>query len=351
MLSGAVLAGAAAAGAVSIGRPASAAPVARAAPGLIVRGVSLPSWWNGTYASPRYGESLRVMRELGFNAVSLVPTHVVAAPTGSRLLDSDQSERFDNVARAVKLARGEGLEVVLRPQLSVADYAAPAEAIDPTDKAVFFDDYRALVDAYARLAEGSGASCLVVGGGLPRLSGADHRESWLQVIATARRAFGGRLVYAAIDGEERQITFWDALDYIGIERQLRSAPERSLAAAVVVRPRSDAALADDANDDNANGDTAADLLDTLADLDLLRAISRRHRKPVLITDVGVRRVAGTTASGQGDGPAYLAADIAPQVALGETVMQRASDESDGWLAGMVLSGLRFDAVRQRGFWA
>lgn len=335
----AVLAGAALSGAVAaaFGRPVSAAPAAHAAPRLIVRGVSLPSWWNGTYAGTSYAENLTAMRELGFNAVAIVPCHVLASTTDSRVLASEQSERLDNVARAVERARSEGLQVMLRPHLTVADHAVPASAIDPDDKAAFFDSYQALIDDYARLAARADATFLVVAGGLPHLTKPGSRESWQRVIATARQAFSGALVYAAGRGEERRVPFWDDLDYIGIDLHLPVPADQPLTAETIFRLSDEARPIVDANVPFADANV----------LDGLQAMSRAYRKPILFTDVGVRRVGAGQGGGSRRAANYLAADVAPQLTLGEALLRQASDEGDGWLAGMVLSGWRFDASTNR----
>lgn len=340
----AVLAGAALSGAVAAacGRPVSAAPAAHAAPRLIVRGVSLPSWWNGTYAASGYAENLTAMRGLGFNAVAIVPCHVLASATDSRVLASEQSERLDNVARALERARSEGLQVLLRPHLTVADHAVPSSAIDPGDKATFFDSYQALIDDYARLAARAGSTFLVVGGGLPHLTKPSSRESWQRVIATARQAFSGPLVYAAGRGEEQHVPFWDDLDYIGIDLHLAVSADQPMTAETIFRLSDKARPIVDANN--------VPFADT-SFLDGLQAMSRAYRKPVLFTDVGVRRVGVGQGGGSRRAANYLAADVAPQLTLGEALLRQASDEGDGWLAGMVLSGWRFDAATNRDAWA
>jgi hypothetical protein len=335
LLTGAVAAGAASA----FTRPGSAR--AAGSQRLIVRGMSLPSWWNGTYRSPRYRESLAALQERGFNAVAIVPTHVIETASGSRILDSEQSESFDEVAQAVDLARRHGVQVLLRPQLGVVDHAVTPQALDPADKPAFFEDYRALITRYARLAERTGVSFLAVGGELARLTRAELRDPWLQVIDCARQAFSGPLLYAAASGEDLQVSFWDALDYIGVEMCAWTPPDSCATTEAIVHRWTHAPAAADTG--GAYGRAAS--------VDMLRRLSRDRRKPVLLTGVGVRSTTGAFATPFDCGQASVAADFVLQSSLYRSLMQIAVAEQDGWLAGMFLSGWRIDALPQEPVWA
>jgi hypothetical protein len=58
---------------------------------------------------------------------------------------------------------------------------------------------------------------LVVGTELFRQSGALRRKQWLAVIADARALFPGPLTYAANWYDFTEVSFWDKLDFIGID--------------------------------------------------------------------------------------------------------------------------------------
>jgi hypothetical protein len=72
------------------------------------------------------------------------------------------------------------------------------------------------LDHYARLAKQIHADLFCVGGEFVKLTPYDAQ--WRTLITRARRWYPGPLVYAANFGPEfENITFWDALDYIGLQ--------------------------------------------------------------------------------------------------------------------------------------
>lgn len=333
-----VLAGAAALGAAAAA-PFAAGPAAAAAcsPNLVIRGMSLPSWWDGTYRTQRYAESLADLRQLGFNAVAIIPIQFLETVDASDIYGTEQTESINNVAHAVRSAADQGFRVLLKPHLHVKGYSQPPQAIDPADRDAFFENYRALIRRYATLASSSGATTFAVGAELSKLTGAADRDRWLRVIGDARRHFGGPIVYAANWGEDQQVSFWDQVDYIGIDMYAPMAIQEPAVAgdppvtaeAILRRWREAPAVPD-----------AAGVYGRTAYLDIFKGLHQRHGKPILFTEIGVRSVAGALARPWDYERSYAFADFQVQTAFYEALMQIACADNDGWLAGMYLWGWR-----------
>ena len=301
---------------------------------LIIRGMSLPSWQYHTYRSRRYAESLIRLADMGFTGVAITPGHALASPSDCRFVASAGNEGFDDLTFAVEQARKAGLGVLLKPRLTVFDCSLSAGAIEPADTATFFADYRQLLLRYAALADRCDASMLAVGCELAHLTGPAHRESWLRLIDHTRQAFGGPLVYAATCGEALQLSFWDALDYIGVEMLTPVTPTEPTSA--------DAILARWLQVPPVAGATGA--YDHSTHVATWRSLARHHRKPILLTEAGVRRIAGSSDRPVGGDIAYAAADFTLDARFYQALIRVASEVSDGWLAGMFLSGWRIDAA-------
>jgi len=79
----------------------------------------------------------------------------------------------------------------------------------------WFDSYRQFVYRYAEFAQASGADQFSVGN---EFGNTIHREAdWRETISGVRQRFDGPLTYAALCyGQESEILWWDALDYIGV---------------------------------------------------------------------------------------------------------------------------------------
>jgi hypothetical protein len=127
-------------------------------------------------------------------------------------------------------ARRLGMEVTLKPHVDLRDGSFRGD-IAPTDVAAWFGSYDLMVARYAQLAAQAGASTFVVGVELTTM--ARHETEFRRVIRTARRAFPGRLTFAAnwVQGAEK-VRFWDALDLVGIDAYmpLNNGPNPSVKA-------------------------------------------------------------------------------------------------------------------------
>ena len=336
-------------GATAAAVPARAETAAapRCTPNLTVRGMSLPSWWNGTYRSERFSESLADLRRLGFNAVAIIPTLFLKSVDATDIYASEQTESIENVAHAAKLAGDQGLRVMVKPHLHVKGYSQPPQAIDPADREAFFENYRAHIRRYAELAQATGASSFAIGAELSRLTGAADRDHWLRVVDDARRHYRGPLVYAANWGEDQTVSFWDAVDYIGIDMYAPMAIDAAANAANA--PISADAIVNRWTKAPAVPD-APGVYGRSAYVDLFRETAARHGKQILFTEIGVRSVAGALARPWDYEKSYTFADFGVQTAFYEALMQIACEQNDGWLAGMYLWGWRVDAPPQGKDW-
>jgi hypothetical protein len=133
------------------------------------------------------------------------------------------------------------------------------------DWRTWFTGYEAYVLRYAREAQAAGADAFCVGRELDTT--ALRREpDWRRVIASVRREFSGPLTYSANFDTWEGLSFWDALDFIGVSAYfpLSQAQEPSL------------------DELEAGWDRA---------LAPLEAAHRRWGRPVLLTEVGYPSIA------------------------------------------------------------
>ena len=170
---------------------------------------------DGGYGSLAAGRELARIRDLGANAVALVPYAFTAAPDETairfRTLETDA-----RLSRSVAQARRAGLAVMLKPHLWAGRrFHGDISFRDEGRFDAWFEDYRDWMLHYARFAQAHGVEVLSVGN---ELAGLTMREgAWRGLIAQVRRIYGGPVTYAAHwERELEQIEFWDALDYIGV---------------------------------------------------------------------------------------------------------------------------------------
>lgn len=240
----------------------------RLAPGFM-KGISFShEVRGGGYGSLAASRELGRIRDLGANAVALVPYAFTNAPDDAsirfRTLETDA-----RLGRAARRARELGLRVMLKPHLWAGRRFHGA--IEFQSKPRFrhwFVDYSRWMLHYARLAETHGIDVLAIGNELAGLT--VHEDEWRSLIRDVRRIFRGSLTYAAHwESELARIAFWDDLDYIGANFYFPVAASGELPEA-----------------DSPEMERAARVLLTL---------QARFDKPLLFTEVGFPAVATAAA--------------------------------------------------------
>jgi hypothetical protein len=84
----------------------------------------------------------------------------------------------------------------------------------PNDRSAWFESYGARMEELGRFASDEQATSLIVGSELTLLFVED--SGWRGVIRRVRAVYGGHLTISAVFAQFPLITFWDALDSIGI---------------------------------------------------------------------------------------------------------------------------------------
>jgi hypothetical protein len=179
------------------------------------KGVNFTAEFPDVYASEGARRMLERLPQFGVNAIALVPYGWSSAhPPRVMLPRQGQSwESDEGIEELTRVAHALGMKVLLKPAVWQAiDLDIPS----PTDRALWFDQYKGFLEHYAQLATTLHADVFCVGGELVHLTAYD--SEWRKLISRVRQLYPGPLVYAANFGEEfDRIAFWDALDYIGLQ--------------------------------------------------------------------------------------------------------------------------------------
>ncbi len=215
------------------------------------------------YLSRECVRQIARVREAGADWVSLTPFAWLADPRVPELGNSTEAgpdgESDEAVCEAAARARDAGLRVWLKPHLWTRGWAGEL-AFSPSGWQRFFAGYEEVLIHWALLAEREGLDGLFVGHELASSTATDPAR-WRALIGAVRRVYGGLLSYGANWDEASRVTFWDALDLIGVSfyAPLSEHPTREPRA---LRRGAERALSG---------------LETLA---------RRHGRPVLLAELG-----------------------------------------------------------------
>ncbi len=131
-------------------------------------------------------------------------------------------ERNERWIRQIESAHEAGFKVFLKPHIWISNAAKGKWRSD-----IYYDDeddwktwsknYRSFILFYAEMAEQADVEMYCIGVELTRLS-REKPEFWRTLIRDVRTVYHGKLTYAGNWYKEYEsITFWDELDYIGIQ--------------------------------------------------------------------------------------------------------------------------------------
>lgn len=190
---------------------------------------------------------------------SWTATKVFAHPT---LTPSD-----DHLVWFIKRAKAAGFAVMLRPGL---DRATPGNdgwkaTMKPANTSKWFASYTEAMVGYAKLAATAGASSFCIGAELTSLEG--KTTEWQSLIKAVKAVYPGHLTYSFDWGSPYKIGFADKLDFLAVD------------AYFPLKVNDDASVNDM---EKAWDPWIAKLVSALAP----------YRKPVVITEVGIRSVRG-----------------------------------------------------------
>lgn len=223
-----------------------------------------------TPAHPFGSETARISlanaKRLGARAIAVVPFLWQSSPTSPDLLRGDDMTDAQ-LRAAIRDAHALGLAVLVKPHVWVPERWAGAVVMNSdADWGDWFANYRREVERIARIAADEKAEALAIGTELLQTT---QRQEWNELIAVARGAYSGRLLYMAHNVEEAEtVPFWSKLDAIGV---------------TLYPPLGDD---DDRDHRRATMRAAADRLDALA---------ARTGKPVIVGEIGLRSAQGAAA--------------------------------------------------------
>lgn len=186
-------------------------------PGMAFRGVSYPAWSADEYTYPSSDVSLYRLKTTGANYVALIVTQYMDTGTSNTIYaDSVKTPTDESVIHAIEDIRFYGMKVLLKPHVDCKD-GTWRGAIDPSDKEGWFSSYSNFINHYAEIAQNNGVELLCVGTEFKSLSSSAYQSNWSDVISGVRGIYTGSITYAANWDEYKNVSFWDLVDYAGID--------------------------------------------------------------------------------------------------------------------------------------
>lgn len=280
------------------------------------RGFTITAWSADSYLAQRSDTALTRMAGDGSTDAAVFTQWFMDSPTSSGLApDAGRTPSDAAILHAMATAEAAGMSVTLKPQIGIrtGNWIGYAH---PSDLDAFWRDYKTMLLHYADLAEQGRAGMLVVGTEMETLSGDASR--WRALIASVRDHFHGRLTYAANYDEFQRVSFWDALDYVGVDAYFGLA---------------------DASDPAPSPQALAAAWSRRGYLAQLADVSRRTGKQIVFTEIGYRGIR-STAVHPNEWDADDDVDVEAQANAYMAFYDAVADQP--WLAGVYWWGVEAD---------
>ncbi len=176
--------------------------------------------YNG-YISRKAEEAIESIWQHGSNAIAIIPytgTRSIEKPHPFRFSDRAGSENDESVIFSTHYAHKRGMKVMLKPQIWVSGvWPGDIKMQSQEDWDLFFQYYRKWIMHYALMASLHNIEIFCAGVELVHTT-IEQPDQWRELLEDIRKIYSGKVVYAANWGKEfEQLSFWDELDYIGID--------------------------------------------------------------------------------------------------------------------------------------
>lgn len=236
------------------------------------KGMSFTAWWTGLYGTPESARSLQQLKDTGATWISLIVTQYQNNLSSTAIGPTEGTPTDAEVIATIQEAHRLGLKVMLKPHVDL--WSDPSHwrgqigdnFTTETQWTNWFASYKTFINHYAAIARDQNVEQFSVG---VELIGTEARAAqWRSVIAGVRAIYSGPITYAANhSGPEMGLTWWDAVDLIGVDAYYPLA--------------------------TVNNPTPAQLAAAWAPIvSDLEALHNQWNKPIIFTEVGYRSING-----------------------------------------------------------
>ncbi len=127
-------------------------------------------------------------------------------------------ESIEGIKQYAKEFEKVNLKIMLKPQIWVWDgkFTGFIKMTSEADWLTFEQSYSEYILSYAQIATDINAAVFCIGVELEQFT-KNRPKFWVQLIKEIKEIYKGKLTYAANWDEYKRITFWNQLDYIGVD--------------------------------------------------------------------------------------------------------------------------------------
>lgn len=185
--------------------------------------------------SPINGTPVKKLKDIGVNWVAALPYayYVVNNPkidsvSVCPLLDCPHGPSTKHaVMELIRQSKSEGIKVMVKPQLwAEMEWIGDMEFDSEAKWDQFEVNYTRFVLEWAQIAENMEVDLFCIGTEIAKF--VTYRPNyWRSLITQVRQVYDGPLTYAANWDDYQAVSFWDALDYIGVDAYFPLIPDKT----------------------------------------------------------------------------------------------------------------------------
>lgn len=175
--------------------------------------------------------SIESVKKINASWVAIIPYGFIDKTNPEVRFDSKYQwwgERSSGAITTIRYAKDQGLKVMLKPHTWVRGegWAGDFSLNNEQDWEKWEKSYEKFILRYAKIADSMHVEMLCIGTEY-RKAATQRPEFWSQLIDKTRNIYSGKLIYAANWDNYDNISFWNKLDYIGIDAYYPLSDEKT----------------------------------------------------------------------------------------------------------------------------
>lgn len=161
-----------------------------------------------------------VQKKSASNWVALTPYSFCSVDDPKLRFDEEwqwKGERSDGIIAAINASQNLGLKIMIKPHIWVKEHGWAGDLnYNEHDWLIWEEAYRGYILNYAHIADSLSVNMLCIGTEV-RKSASVRTQFWTRLIKDVRKIYSGQLIYAANWDNYHNISFWNDLDFIGVD--------------------------------------------------------------------------------------------------------------------------------------
>jgi hypothetical protein len=194
-----------------------------------MKGMNYAGFSSEVFASPESDQAIDDLLQINANWMAINIFWYQGSKSSVRIERNPQKTVSDaSLVHLIRYAQAKGFKILLKPMVDAMDHTWRGD-FEPDSWASWFASYTDFIMHYAQLANKHNIDLFCIGCEYPMKEKVVH-AGWEKLIAQVKVMYSGPLTYAANfngNGSYRKVSFWESLDYVGIDAYFSVARKKA----------------------------------------------------------------------------------------------------------------------------